>query len=337
MNMIPCEIIKDILPMYVEGLTSGETNRYIEEHLQICDDCASVLRSMKADVPKADNVSSDIEVDFLRKNRKRNRRIVWGSLLAALCLVLMIFAVRTFIVGTKLHGNVAACNADVRDNQVILSGTVIDSLHGISRISFREENGEVYAETYYVIASPLHSGEFSEKYSAEETVKRVYVDGELIWADGTQLRPMASKLFMSQHPYCGSQVDNAKTATALNIAMMLGPHTNELITSEEPYTWRVIVENELPASYSEYIEEDLINCGTAMIACIENLGAVEFEYEMDGRKNIIHISESAASALLGYDVKSCYGDPIKTQDMVLQLGLERFGYRWRPEPEAVQK
>lgn len=336
MNTIPCEVIKDLLPMYVEGLTSEETNRYIETHLEKCEDCASVLRSMKDDALETDRVSSDIEVDFLKKNRNRNRKIVLGSLLAALCLAIMIFAAKTFVVGTKLHG-ATACNADVTDNQVILSGTVIDSIHGISRISFREENGEVYAETYYVIASPLHSGDFRETYIAEDTVKRVYVDGELIWADGTQLRPMASKLFMSQHPYCGSQVDNARTATAMNIAMMLGPYTNELITSEEPYTWRVIVENELPASYSEYIEEDLINCGTAMIACIENLGAVEFEYDMDGRKNVIHISESAASALLGYDVKSCYGDPLKTQDMVLQLGLERFGYRWRPEPEAVQK
>ena len=336
MNTIPCEVIKDLLPMYVEGLTSEETNKYIEKHIDSCEECASALRSMKVFVPEADHVNSDIEVDFLKKNRKRNRRVLWGSLLAAFCLVLVVFAARTFIVGAKLHGSVA-CNADVRDNQVILSGTVIDSIHGISKISFREENGEVFAETYYVIANPLHSGEFRETYIAKDTVKRVYVDGDLIWADGTQLRPMASKLFMSQHPYCGSQVDNARTATAMNIAMMLGPYTNELITSEEPYTWRVIVENELPASYSEYIEEDLINCGTAMIACIENLGAVEFEYEMDGRKNIIHISESAASALLGYDVKSCYGDPIKTQDMVLQLGLERFGYRWRPEPEAVQK
>ena len=34
---------------------------------------------------------------------------------------------------------------------------------------------------------------------------------------------------------------------------------------------------------------------------------------------------------------SVNSDPVKTQDMVLQLGLERFGYRWRPEPEAVQK
>ncbi len=336
MNTVPCEVIRDLLPMYVEGLTSEETNKYIEEHLEQCEDCAAALRSMKDDVLKADNVNSDIEIDFLKKNRKKNRRIVWGSLLAALCLAITVFAIRTFVVGTRLHGNIA-CDADVTDNQVILSGTVIDSLHGISRISFREENGEVYAETYYVIASSLHSGEFRETYTAKEAVRRVYVDGDLIWADGIQMRPMASKLFMSQHLYCGSQVDNARTASALNIAMMLGPHTNELITSEEPYTWRVIIENELPASYKEYIDEDLKNCGTAMIACIENLGAVEFEYEMNGEKSIVHISESDASDLLGFNVKSCYGDPIKTQDMVLQLGLERFGYRWRPEPETVQK
>ena len=52
------------------------------------------------------------------------------------------------------------------------------------------------------------------------------------------------------------------------------------------------------------------------------------------QKNLVYISEDDASAILGYDVKECYGDPVRTQDMTLQLGLERFGYRWREEPSV---
>ena len=34
-----CEIIRDLLPSYVDGLTSGESDRAIEEHLRDCGDC----------------------------------------------------------------------------------------------------------------------------------------------------------------------------------------------------------------------------------------------------------------------------------------------------------
>ena len=333
MNTVPCEVVRDLLPIYVDGLTSEETNRIIKEHLSQCDECAEILRSMTDNALEKDHASSDIEVDFLKKNRKRNKRIVVGSILAALFIILSVLALRTFIAGTKLHDNWVVCSkVDVAEKQVTIAGTVIDSIHGVSRVSFREENGEVYAETYAVIASPFHGGDFRETFNARETVKRVYLDGNLVWADGTQIRPMVSALYQSQHPYCGSMVDNARTASALNIAMILGPYQNELLTSETPYVWRLIIENELPSGYKGYVEEDLMNCGTAMLACIENLGAVEFEYTMDGQKNVVYISEELASEILGYDVKECYGDPVKTQDMMLKLGLERFGYKWREEP-----
>ncbi|MDD2498630.1 MAG: zf-HC2 domain-containing protein, partial [Desulfitobacteriaceae bacterium] len=31
-----CEIIKDLLPSYIDGLTSSESNLQIEEHLNNC-------------------------------------------------------------------------------------------------------------------------------------------------------------------------------------------------------------------------------------------------------------------------------------------------------------
>lgn len=36
---ITCNVIEDLLPLYVEGLTSDDTNFLIEEHLKTCTDC----------------------------------------------------------------------------------------------------------------------------------------------------------------------------------------------------------------------------------------------------------------------------------------------------------
>ena len=46
--MLPCHIIRDLLPSYVEGLTSAETARAVEDHLDGCPDCRAVRNAMAA-------------------------------------------------------------------------------------------------------------------------------------------------------------------------------------------------------------------------------------------------------------------------------------------------
>ncbi|MBE6052316.1 MAG: zf-HC2 domain-containing protein [Clostridium sartagoforme] len=38
-NKLSCNIIKDLLPMYVDEISSEETNNCIKEHFDRCDDC----------------------------------------------------------------------------------------------------------------------------------------------------------------------------------------------------------------------------------------------------------------------------------------------------------
>ena len=47
MNKIPCEVVRDLLPSYIDGLTSGTTNQIIEEHLEECDACREMLQAMR--------------------------------------------------------------------------------------------------------------------------------------------------------------------------------------------------------------------------------------------------------------------------------------------------
>ena len=46
--MLPCHIVKDLLPSYVDGLTSRETARAVEDHLEGCPDCRAVRDAMTA-------------------------------------------------------------------------------------------------------------------------------------------------------------------------------------------------------------------------------------------------------------------------------------------------
>ena len=46
MSKIPCEIIQDLLPSYIDELTSDVTNREVEAHMMECEQCKNVLEQM---------------------------------------------------------------------------------------------------------------------------------------------------------------------------------------------------------------------------------------------------------------------------------------------------
>ena len=43
-----CNIVKDLIPLYIDGCCSEESGRIIEEHIKECDNCKKLIDDMKA-------------------------------------------------------------------------------------------------------------------------------------------------------------------------------------------------------------------------------------------------------------------------------------------------
>lgn len=82
-----CAVVRDLLPNYIEKLTSQETNQEIEEHLQNCEPCTKVYEEMRTEVSgekdskefmtEAKNLSK-----FLRKTKVMSAlKTMWISML----------------------------------------------------------------------------------------------------------------------------------------------------------------------------------------------------------------------------------------------------------------
>lgn len=56
-----CDIIKDLIPMYIEDLTSEESNQLVKEHLHSCEDCTNYIRNIERDLPNQDEIDVDTE------------------------------------------------------------------------------------------------------------------------------------------------------------------------------------------------------------------------------------------------------------------------------------
>lgn len=68
-----CCIVRDLLPGYIDGLTSEETNEEIRIHLENCSACNTVYRQMSEEIP-IEAQAAEKEIDFLKKLKERMHR-----------------------------------------------------------------------------------------------------------------------------------------------------------------------------------------------------------------------------------------------------------------------
>ena len=71
-HKIPCEVIRDLLPLYADGLTSEASGQEIREHLEQCGECREMYQRMKKDVEgEGRSAKEEGQIDYLKKEEKR--------------------------------------------------------------------------------------------------------------------------------------------------------------------------------------------------------------------------------------------------------------------------
>jgi len=81
-------VFRDLIPGYIENLTSEETNKQIQKHMEQCEDCRQYVKDMKEDLlieRTHEQKKEKKNIDFLKKVRSKNRKkifIIVGSLLS---------------------------------------------------------------------------------------------------------------------------------------------------------------------------------------------------------------------------------------------------------------
>lgn len=80
---LSCEVIRDLLPLYAEGLASADSVKLVDEHLCGCDECTKELAALK----KPPRVPAELDTHALSKVKKSivQRRIL--AVVMAVCLV----------------------------------------------------------------------------------------------------------------------------------------------------------------------------------------------------------------------------------------------------------
>lgn len=285
---LPCAIVEDLLPAYVEGLTSEETTAAVEAHLASCPACAAKRAAMGAEEGPSPEEAAETarEVDYLKAVRRRSRRRVAAAILCTVLVLLLGFAAKIFVIGTPLNPGGVAVDTQEEGGALQVGISSLGSGNAFRDWTVDNQDGVVSITARSVLVSPLFRDGTGTVEVPLEGVTEIWLgeagEGRMIWQDDTMILADAWALYQAQTPYVGNNSAVGKVLAAVDT--WYGPpivdYTISLQTSAEPYGLTIhfsdVTAHVLGAGKA--IDDWMYEMSPTLLALIGNLGQVQWTY-----------------------------------------------------------
>lgn len=88
---VTCNVIKDVLPLYLENMLSDDSTEMVEKHLEHCQECKNYLEELKTfhQVPVDTNISPLLKI----KSSIRKKNILTAILAMMIAIMLMVITI----------------------------------------------------------------------------------------------------------------------------------------------------------------------------------------------------------------------------------------------------
>ena len=111
MRSVDCDVIKDLLPSYIDKISSASTNNLIEKHLQTCKSCNKALNDMSKETNIEPLLNQDEEIDYLKGYRKKKiNSVIFTIFLTALILLTIVISILKILLDAEFFINIDDVN-----------------------------------------------------------------------------------------------------------------------------------------------------------------------------------------------------------------------------------
>lgn len=145
---ISCDIIRDLLPLYAEDLTSPDSNKLVDEHLCTCDPCTKQLGILK----KAAQLPVEVDTGALKRvgNIIRRRRLLTVMTAVMTLITLFVCAIGWLNVTVYLEPEDAVIAVEAQEDGSLLY-TLYDYVVGHSGYGWHQSGYEYecFAHTWH--------------------------------------------------------------------------------------------------------------------------------------------------------------------------------------------
>ncbi len=267
---LPCAVVRDLLPSYVENLTEAETTALLRCHLDQCRDCRSHYEAMVegTKIPQADSK----EVDYLKTVRKKHRKRIIKAVIAAVILVLSAVFAQLFLIGTPAGADSVAAQVTpgATVDAISLSFLNADSVRVLTDLQIQTIDDVIEITARNVLVSPIHPSEEVSVSLNLSGIREVRAFGETIWKDGIVIEGHTLRLMRNQTEFTGNASEVNKLIRNMDLDV---PHTLELQTKQEPYGIVLHFTNPIAENRRFLIE----GSACLLLSLVDNLGEVSWD------------------------------------------------------------
>ena len=94
---VSCDIIKDLMPLYLDGVCSNDSKAVIDEHLVVCENCKAELQAMQNSF-QLNSVGENLnEAEAIKNLSKRWKKGMKWSLLKGILITVLVIAALAII------------------------------------------------------------------------------------------------------------------------------------------------------------------------------------------------------------------------------------------------
>ena len=137
-----CNIIRDLMPLYIDGACSEESKKIIEEHLKECEECRAYLSSMNEENKIIERLSNEKEAQKIYSFKVVKKRILRKQIISGIIAILIVvsISIATITVLKNIHQTV-----EYKDNISVsmVDGSLVSRLYGSYYTNIKIKNVEV--------------------------------------------------------------------------------------------------------------------------------------------------------------------------------------------------
>ena len=180
-NKISCQMIEDLLPLYIDHLTQDETNQIIQEHLEQCPECQQKYLDLTVD----EQIENPIEeVNYLKKIKNTNKRKFKYGILTTLAVLTIGVVIKVFIIGITVNSeNITITNQE----RIYENNTTYIKIDGIinGNQNFKgykiDENHNIIIYSSPNILNNDNNNKFQLKLECQNEIDYWYLAGNTIY------------------------------------------------------------------------------------------------------------------------------------------------------------
>lgn len=265
-----CKIVQDLLPNYMENLTSIQTNEYIKEHIASCEECKKNLENMQKEIPTDAKGKNKKEVKYMKKYRNKMR--ILSFILLAIFLVFLGTTTRKAIIladlARKAEENVKSTNYHMtiysydKGRAWVHEEFVLNDKRKVKVAQFQEHGTSV-------------SQSFIYQTENGETKENIYIDSQ------SKKTATLGRVIDTKSEYVGAEMRPLRTENIIHLLInaVITSVQSKSLNGEECY----LIANFKGLHIGRYEEGVYINKENGLV-----MGSTEYEVDYgDGMKGIV--------------------------------------------------